>query len=1021
MRVAILTQHAPAGDAIGNQTAEKLAFFLDRGAEVRVFLETSRNLHPALRGHTQVVMEPRPVGDTWEYLSSADLVIAEFGQYYPLLGLLPLLTDSGPRTLVDYHGFTPAELWDGNGREVLENAARWRGLAWCADRVIAHSDFTRRELVDATGFPAEYVAPLGHVIDCTRCAPGRPTRHLLDRPGSGPMTVLLFVGRLAPNKRVHVLVEALARLRDLIPPVHALVVGQDTDVYQNELCRCRKSAAALGVGDRLHCRGHLDDASLLDAYRSADLFVMPSRHEGFCIPVIEAMASALPVIAARAAALPQTVGDAGLTFVADDPDDLARQIRRVLGVRAHDKGERAASNGQPSPLRIAIVSFRYGTDFVGGAETSLRTIAETLHLAGQHVEVFTTCTRSVANWTNELPQGTVAVNGVTVHRFQVDPHDHARHMAAVSEIRGAGGKVREALGHEFFASSVQSAQLLLALEQRIGAFDAVIVGPYLHGLTYAVARAFPDKTLLLPCFHYEPFAQLAATCATYERVAGLLYHSPEEQELAERQLGINHPRAHCIHAMIDTNRPVSPKEAPQRLRGVGRYVVYCGRYSADKGVDRLIEHARTYHTRHPERFTFVFVGEGEVAIPREPWARDQGFVAEECKRSVLAGAAALVLLSRNESLSLAALEAWAVGTPLIADAGCHVLAGQVNRSRGGKVVHDFAGFASALDSLWNRPEHWRALGATGREYVVAHYGSRQAFADRLMSAIRDLRVPMKEQMRQRGLRRAKCFDRPAWRQQFSAVVEGLLHATPRPRRVDVEVQPRVSSRTVKCGTDAVLIPVRLINRGSQPAVPEGPGRMLLRCRLAGKSQVTTATTEAVLPGLLLPGRAVAAAVPVPVPDVAGTYEVRLTVERAGTPLNETTTLSNFRLQVVESGCAERQSYCAPLLELAEAALVEARRLERLPDNYTDVTEGWFARGKRWLKHKLLGNFKKAYVDVLSRQQSAVNAHLLTALRELTECCATLDHAVRVLQVRRGKRKNRRSKPSAGGTREEMMP
>jgi hypothetical protein len=86
--------------------------------------------------------------------------------------------------------------------------------------------------------------------------------------------------------------------------------------------------------------------------------------------------------------------------------------------------------------------------------------------------------------------------------------------------------------------------------------------------------------------------------------------------------------------------------------------------------------------------------------------------------------------------------------------------------------------------------------------------------------------------------------------------------------------------------------------------------------------------------------------------------------------------------------------CAPLLDAVQAALAEAHHQRRLPDDYTDVTEGWFASGKRWLKRKVLGNFKRAYVDVLSRQQSAVNQALLTALQELAECCATLDHAGR---------------------------
>jgi len=112
---------------------------------------------------------------------------------------------------------------------------------------------------------------------------------------------------------------------------------------------------------------------------------------------------------------------------------------------------------------------------------------------------------------------------------------------------------------------------------------------------------------------------------------------------------------------------------------------------------------------------------------------------------------------------------------------------------------------------------------------------------------------------------------------------------------------------------------------------------------------------------------------------------------------------SLRLVVEQTGVHPPAACCAPLLDLAEAALVEAQRLQRLPDNYTDVTQGWFVRGKRWIKRKLLGNFKHAYVDVLSRQQTAVNSQVVTALRELTECCATLDHAVRQLQERAERR------------------
>ena len=109
--------------------------------------------------------------------------------------------------------------------------------------------------------------------------------------------------------------------------------------------------------------------------------------------------------------------------------------------------------------------------------------------------------------------------------------------------------------------------------------------------------------------------------------------------------------------------------------------------------------------------------------------------------------------------------------------------------------------------------------------------------------------------------------------------------------------------------------------------------------------------------------------------------------------------SAISLVVGDSPADRSNSFCAPLLESVQSLLAEAHRRQRLPDDYVDVTEGFLSRCKRWLKQKLLNNFKRAYVDVLSRQQSQVNQQLISAVQELAECCSTLDHAVRVLQER----------------------
>ncbi len=1005
MRVALLTQHAPAGDAIGEQTAEKVAFFLERGADVRVFVESEYRLIPALRACTSVLAAEAPGTEAWHFLTTADLIVADYGHFYPLLQLLPRLCGGRPRILFDYHGVTPRDLWHGEGRAMVEAALRWRGLVWCADAALVHSEFARRELLAATGFPAERSSCLGYVIDNARFHPGQPACDLRQSLKLGSASLLLYVGRLAPNKRLPVLIEALTQLIDLTPPVLVVIAGDGTDVYEAELKRCRQHAAAFGVEQRVHFLGHVSPERLVDAYRSADVLVLPSRHEAFGMPVVEAMACGVPVIAARAAALPETVAGAGLTFTPDDAGDLARQIRRVLTQSRRGSAEPACladASGLCQPLRVAIVSFRYGTDFVGGAETSLRTIAESLHQAGHHVEVYTTCTRAVSTWANDVPEGTTMMGGLPVHHFRVDPCDQARHLETVQAVREAQGEVSAEIGRAYYTHSIQSCRLIQALGRRIDEFDAVVVGPYLLGLTHAVATTFPGKTVLLPCFHDEGFARLALSREVYERVAAILYHSPEEQAFAEQKLGINHPYGACIGTWVDAAKTADPEHAARRLGGVGKYVVYCGRYSAHKGLPRLIDFACRYQQRCPGRFTFVFMGEGEVPIPAEPWARDLGFMNEQSKQDILAGSSALVQLSCQESLSLVTLEAWAHGTPVIAAPDSAVLAGQLRRSCGGQLVEDFDSFAAALDCLWNNPERWQALGSNGREYVRAEYGCRESFTAKIVEAIRALDRPMHEQMRIRGLERAASFSRQAWRARFGALVDDVLHAEPRPYRQIVQVEPRMPVRHVGLGTRTVLIPVRVTNAGTHVLVPEGPGRIVLNCHVDERSPVayaagSPASQETGLPDLVLPGKSVAAAVAVPVPQTAGTFAVRFWAQSAADDLPGQIPEPSLQLVVEPVNVRTSATCCAPLLAQAETALVEAQRLQRLPDNYTDVTLGWLAHCKRWIKRKLLGNFKYAYVDVLSHQQSAVNAQLVTAVRELTECCATLDHAVRQLQ------------------------
>jgi len=348
--------------------------------------------------------------------------------------------------------------------------------------------------------------------------------------------------------------------------------------------------------------------------------------------------------------------------------------------------------------------------------------------------------------------------------------------------------------------------------------------------------------------------------------------------------------------------------------------------------------------------------------------------------------------------------------PVLADARCAVLSGHLARCGGGQTIASYEAFAAALHDLWQDPQRWRALGHRGREYVRARYGSRAAFTDRLVASLLELRQPLAERLRRHGRERALAFSRSAWRERFGRLVEELLHAPPLPVREEVEVQPLTSFRTVAVGQPSLRVPVRIHNRGTQPLIADGPARQLLRVWVVSEAGEPL-LFDTPLPALVLPGTTIPAAALVPVPATPGTYQVSFQVVRAagaaprqepfgaspGLPVpgpRKEATAWQLRLLVEAGAGGAAEGWCTPLLEGVRAALAEAGRWQQLPDDYVDVTEGFFASCKRWLKRKLLGNFKRAYVDVLSRQQSAFNSRVVTALTALAECAALLEHAGR---------------------------
>jgi len=206
--------------------------------------------------------------------------------------------------------------------------SRW--LPWSirwADRVIADSQHTRRDIIRLLGVPAEriVVIPLGvdaafhNVTDAEALAVVRGRYEL-------PAAFILYVGTLEPRKGLDTLVDAYAALADALP--HDLVIAGKRGWYtEAPFAQVRR----LGLERRVRFTDYVADADLPALYSLADVFTFPSRYEGFGLPPLEAMACGTPVISSDAASLPEAVGDAGLLVSPDDPIALAAALRRVLG------------------------------------------------------------------------------------------------------------------------------------------------------------------------------------------------------------------------------------------------------------------------------------------------------------------------------------------------------------------------------------------------------------------------------------------------------------------------------------------------------------------------------------------------------------------------------------------------------------------------------------------------------------------------------------------------------------------
>lgn len=335
----ILTPTVDRGDAVSNDVFGMRDALRESGFQAHVYCE---HISSAFAG------EVSSVSDFAREVRKQDVLILHHS----------LAWDQGERIyqgapcrrVMKYHNITPARFFVPYNQSLSDLCVRGREqlsrlVAVPAALYLGDSGFNAQELLELGADPARChaLAPFHHAEALEK---SRPDISVLQTLLDG-MTNLLFVGRFAPNKGHLHLLRTLAYFRQYINPRCRLVlVGKPDsrlDAYNHEI-HC--AISDLGLAGAVYTVAGAASAQLHSIYLSAHVFLCLSEHEGFCVPLVEAMLHKTPIVALAAAAVPETLGPEALVLDSLEEDVIAESVaycledsslRRYLAERAHER------------------------------------------------------------------------------------------------------------------------------------------------------------------------------------------------------------------------------------------------------------------------------------------------------------------------------------------------------------------------------------------------------------------------------------------------------------------------------------------------------------------------------------------------------------------------------------------------------------------------------------------------------------------------------------------------------------
>ena len=354
-------------------------------------------------------------------------------------------------------------------------------------------------------------------------------------------------------------------------------------------------------------------------------------------------------------------------------------------------------------LKLLVVVQRYGVDVNGGAEQHARWLSEGLSVIGHEVHVLTTCARDYTTWANHYQAGVEHVNGITVHRELVDEE---RSIEAFNSFSST-------LDWEHYNHSRSDEQKWLRLQGPLSSglgewlktngpkYDVVIPFTYLYRSAHEVLAHMHERTPIVmhATAHHEKEFYLPTIQELLKKVDHFLCSTPEEARLLQScgkparvtsVVGIGVPPRRKVNSVDRLNE--------LGLRGK-RFILILGRVDGSKGVVSALDYVDHYRKLTGDQIHLVVAGQNVAELESNDSTTFTGYVSDDEVTALLDQAECLIQPSPAESFSLVLCEAWALGTPSLANKSSEALAGQTFRSQGGLTYSSQKEFCRNLKTL----------------------------------------------------------------------------------------------------------------------------------------------------------------------------------------------------------------------------------------------------------------------------------------------------------------------------------